>query len=161
MPALELYRNDRHSEDFSRMKSMTKQAISPGAVHSVPEDLRKVLISDPVARAKWEDITPLARNEWICWVISVKKPETRRRHIERVRAELKEGIRRPCCWPAVLTAEIRTAHLYSTSSSLPRSSSSLSIPKSRASAHETGSLSDQRTQRYTCSLGNTTGNVCQ
>src|SRR5690348_7962841 len=53
----------------------------------------------PAARAKWEDITPLARNEWICWVISVKKPETRRQHIERVRTELKEGMRRPCCWP--------------------------------------------------------------
>jgi hypothetical protein len=82
-----------------RMKSMNKKALSPGAVHSVPADLRKVLISDPVARAKWEDITPLARNEWVCWVISVKKPETRRQHIERVRTELKEGMRRPCCWP--------------------------------------------------------------
>jgi len=55
------------------MKSITKKAISPGAVHSVPADLRKILISDPAARAKWEDITPLARNEWICWVISVQK----------------------------------------------------------------------------------------
>lgn len=82
-----------------RMKFMTKKAISAGAVHGVPVDLRKVLISDPAARAKWEDITPLARNEWICWVISVKKPETRRQHIERVRTELKEGMRRPCCWP--------------------------------------------------------------
>ena len=81
------------------MKSMTKKTISPGAVHSVPADLRKVLISDAAARAKWEDITPLARNEWICWVISVKKPETRRQHIERVRTELREGMRRPCCWP--------------------------------------------------------------
>jgi len=81
------------------MKSMSKKAISPGVVHSVPADLRKVLISDATARAKWEDITPLARNEWICWVLSVKKPETRRQHIERVRTELKEGMRRPCCWP--------------------------------------------------------------
>jgi len=82
-----------------RSKSLTKKAISSGTVHSVRADLRKVLTSDPAARAKWEDITPLARNEWICWVISVKKPETRRQHIERVRTELKEGIRRPCCWP--------------------------------------------------------------
>jgi uncharacterized protein YdeI (YjbR/CyaY-like superfamily) len=78
---------------------MTKKAISDGAVHSVPADLRKVLIADPEARAAWEDITQLARNEWICCVISVKKAETRRQHIERVRTELKEGIRRPCCWP--------------------------------------------------------------
>jgi uncharacterized protein YdeI (YjbR/CyaY-like superfamily) len=78
---------------------MIRKAISSGAVHDLPADLRKVLIADPDALAKWEDITPLARNEWICWVISVKKPETRRQHIERVRSELKEGMRRPCCWP--------------------------------------------------------------
>jgi uncharacterized protein YdeI (YjbR/CyaY-like superfamily) len=76
------------------MNSMGKKTISPGAVHTVPADLRKVLISDSAARAKWEDITPLARNEWICWVVSAKKSETRRQHIERVRTELKEGMRR-------------------------------------------------------------------
>lgn len=80
-------------------ESMATKRLSSGAVHSVPADLRKALISDPEAREKWEDITPLARNEWICWVISVKKPETRRQHVERVRSELKEGMRRPCCWP--------------------------------------------------------------
>ena len=52
-----------------------------------------------IALAAWEDITPLARNEWICWTISVKKEETRRQHVERVCSELKEGMRRPCCWP--------------------------------------------------------------
>jgi Bacteriocin-protection, YdeI or OmpD-Associated len=120
---------------------MTKKAISPGAVHSVPADLRKILISDPAARAKWEDITPLARNEWICWVISVKKPETRRQHIERVRTELKEGMRRPCC-QAVLTAEIRDGVLVFDIIFRPlqRTGSSLSIPKSRTSAQEAGAL---------------------
>ncbi len=67
-------------------------------MHRVPADLQKIFTSDPAAREAWEDITPLARNEWICWVESVKKPETRRIHIERTRAELKEGMRRPCCW---------------------------------------------------------------
>ena len=72
--------------------------ISTGVVHQVPTDLRGALTSDPKALAIWEDLTPLARNEWICWVISVKKPETRKQHIERVNTELKEGMRRPCCW---------------------------------------------------------------
>src|ERR1043165_4487450 len=72
--------------------------LSTGVVHTVPADLRKALVSDPAARKKWEDITPLARNEWTCWTISVKKPETRRQHVERVCMELKEGMRRPCCW---------------------------------------------------------------
>ncbi len=78
---------------------MIKQEVATGIMHDVPMDLRKVLASDPAARAAWEDITPLARNEWICWIISMKKPETRKNHIERARTELKEGKRRPCCWP--------------------------------------------------------------
>jgi len=77
---------------------MAQQNIATGVVHEVPADLRKVLTSDPAALAKWNGLTPLARNEWICWTISVKKPETRREHVERVRTELKEGMRRPCCW---------------------------------------------------------------
>jgi uncharacterized protein YdeI (YjbR/CyaY-like superfamily) len=73
--------------------------LSTGVVHSIPADLREALVADQAARAKWENITPLARNEWICWTISVKKPETRKEHVERVCSQLKEGSRRPCCWP--------------------------------------------------------------
>ena len=78
---------------------MAKKRIATGAVHKVPADLRKALTSDPDALAKWNDLTPLARIEWICWTTSVKKPETRRGHIGRVCSELKEGKLRPCCWP--------------------------------------------------------------
>ncbi|MDE2099427.1 MAG: YdeI/OmpD-associated family protein [Patescibacteria group bacterium] len=78
---------------------MASKKISAGVVHELPPDLRKALMSDPAVLRKWEGITPLARNEWICWTTSVKKPETRKQHIDRVRSELKEGIRRPCCWP--------------------------------------------------------------
>ncbi|OGZ65568.1 MAG: hypothetical protein A3C50_02855 [Candidatus Staskawiczbacteria bacterium RIFCSPHIGHO2_02_FULL_43_16] len=77
---------------------MRKKGIAIGTVHALPEDLRKALTSSLVALTKWEDITPLARNEWICWVVSVKKLETRKNHIERARTELVEGKRRPCCW---------------------------------------------------------------
>jgi Bacteriocin-protection, YdeI or OmpD-Associated len=77
---------------------MTKNDISGGVVHELPEDLRTALAADAEALAAWEDLTPLARNEWICWAISGKKPETRQQHVERVRTELKEGMRRPCCW---------------------------------------------------------------
>src|SRR5262245_62283271 len=77
---------------------MKKMRISSGVVHSVPADLRSALTSDPKALAAWESLTPLARNEWICWVISTKRPETRSQHVDRVRADLTEGKRRPCCW---------------------------------------------------------------
>jgi len=76
----------------------TKQNISGGVVHELPTDLRKALTADAQALAAWEDITPLARNEWICWTISVKQQKTRDQHVQRVISELKEGIRRPCCW---------------------------------------------------------------
>ncbi len=74
------------------------KAISNGTVHKMPDDLKKALVSKPKALSAWEDITPLARNEWICWVESVKREETRTEHIKRVVAELLEGKRRPCCW---------------------------------------------------------------
>jgi hypothetical protein len=72
--------------------------LSPGALHPIPADLRKSLLASRAAVEAWEDITPLARNEWICWVEFVKKPETRKDHVKRTVSELREGIRRPCCW---------------------------------------------------------------
>lgn len=67
-------------------------------MHKVPEDLQEALASDSKALSLWEGLTPLARNEWICWTILVKKEETRKDHVRRVVSELKEGMRRPCCW---------------------------------------------------------------
>lgn len=77
---------------------MSTKEISDGTVHKIPADLKKALISAPAALSAWENITPLARNEWICWTITVKKQETRSEHVKRTINELKEGIRRPCCW---------------------------------------------------------------
>lgn len=72
--------------------------ISGGVVHTLPADLRAALAADAKAIELWESLTPLARNEWICWVTFVKKTETRNDHVRRVVSELKEGMRRPCCW---------------------------------------------------------------
>jgi len=73
---------------------MTKKEVT----HIIPADLRKAINSDIEARKTWEDITPLARNEFICWVISGKKAETRTIRIEKALSKLKSGMRRPCCW---------------------------------------------------------------
>jgi len=72
--------------------------ISGGVVHTVPTDLRDALIASPKALAIWESLTPLSRNEWICWVTFVKREETRKEHVKRTVSELLEGMRRPCCW---------------------------------------------------------------
>src|SRR5438874_1970328 len=77
---------------------MRSQAISGGVAHTVPMDLRRVLMANPKVLAAWEDLTPLARNEWLCWVLWPKKAATRSQHIQRVQSELLEGKRRPCCW---------------------------------------------------------------
>jgi uncharacterized protein YdeI (YjbR/CyaY-like superfamily) len=78
---------------------MTKKNIPGGVVHDLPADLRKALLSEPEALEVWQDITPLARNEWICWIETAKKAETRQKRIEWGCSSLKEGKRRPCCWP--------------------------------------------------------------
>jgi len=73
--------------------------ISAGVVHELPDDVKDVLISALDVRTVWEDITPLARNEWICWITSAKKSETRNKRIARMCEDLINGKRRPCCWP--------------------------------------------------------------
>lgn len=77
---------------------MKSVKITGGVVHELPTDLRQALLADESALERWEDLTPLARNEWICWTISNKRPETRQNHVERTIQELLEGVRRPCCW---------------------------------------------------------------
>lgn len=72
--------------------------ISSGTVHKLPPDLHKALSSAAKALAAWEDITPLARNEFICWVEEAKQIETRERRIKRTVEDLSKGKRRPCCW---------------------------------------------------------------
>ena len=77
---------------------MATKTITGGVVHEIPKDLREALLADQSALERWEDLTPLARNEWICWNITVKQPKTRENHIKRTITELKQGKRRPCCW---------------------------------------------------------------
>ena len=76
-----------------------RKAIPAGVVHEMPKDLRALLVSNSEALAAWADLTPLARNEWICWILSAKKQDTRDRKIERIERDLMSGKRRPCCWP--------------------------------------------------------------
>jgi uncharacterized protein YdeI (YjbR/CyaY-like superfamily) len=75
------------------------EKIASGVVHTIPKDLRAVLMRTPRLRELWNGLTPLARNEWICYVTFVKKAETREKHLSRLESDLTEGKRRPCCWP--------------------------------------------------------------
>ncbi len=67
-------------------------------IHTIPKDLEKSIHLSTVTEKAWEDISPLARNEWICWIESAKKSETRAVRIDRAFQNLKAGKRRPCCW---------------------------------------------------------------
>lgn len=67
-----------------------------------PADLRKALDAHPKAKAVWEDITDLARTEWIFWVVSGKKAETRQIRIEKSISKLSGGMRRPCCFAGIM-----------------------------------------------------------
>lgn len=72
--------------------------ITSGTVHKLPTDFKKALEGNPKALATWQDTTPLARNEWICWITSGKKEETRNTRIKKGISKLSGGMRRPCCW---------------------------------------------------------------
>ena len=91
---------------------MIKHEIASGVVHEVPKDLHDALIADESLLERWNDLTPLARNEWICWTITCKKPETRQNHINRIKTELIAGKRRPCCWPGCIHRSDRVVKTY-------------------------------------------------
>jgi uncharacterized protein YdeI (YjbR/CyaY-like superfamily) len=78
---------------------MEKKRIAEGILHRLPDDLRKALKAKSAILDRWNKLTPIQRNEWICWVTIVKKEETRAEHIRRMIEELSEGKRQPCCWP--------------------------------------------------------------
>lgn len=80
---------------------MKKMNPKPTGEESEPTDLRKALAADPVAKAKWSDLTPIARRDFVSWIDSAKQPETRRRRIERAGSMLAAGKRRPCCYSIV------------------------------------------------------------
>ena len=67
----------------------------------VPADLRKVLSAASQTRAQWNDLTPLARQDFIMWINSAKQRETRKRRLESVPSKLASGKRRPCCFAIV------------------------------------------------------------
>lgn len=99
-------------EKFAKEHKTIKKKVASGVAHKVPEDLRKALAADSKALRLWESLTPLARNEWICWTISVKKEETRKKHVDRVAKELKEGMPRPCCWIGCMHRRDKTISPY-------------------------------------------------
>lgn len=73
--------------------------IPAGTVHNkMPADWQKALLAHKQVLDLWYDITPLARNEWICWVTEAKKQETRSRRIKVGISKMTGGMRRPCCW---------------------------------------------------------------
>jgi len=75
--------------------------ISPAAKQpepALPADLRRALAAAPAARSVWKDITPIARRDWIHWITSAKKAETRARRIDSACDMLGSGKRRACCF---------------------------------------------------------------
>jgi hypothetical protein len=74
------------------------EAFLHGTVHEAAEDLRRAIEGDGALFALWQKLTPLGRNEFICWVEDAKQAKTRERRIQRTGEELLEGKKRPCCW---------------------------------------------------------------
>ena len=90
----------RKTPKYTRIQyyCMVKKEKKSEAVHTLPSDFRAAINADFKAKNLWADITPLARNEWICWVTSAKQVETRVRRISVGLDKMRKGMRRPCCW---------------------------------------------------------------
>jgi len=86
------------SRGISNEITMPKKEQTTNLPHKLPADFSRAINSDPKVKKLWKEITPLARNEWICWVISVKQEATREKHIAVGLSKMRGGMRRPCCW---------------------------------------------------------------
>lgn len=75
-----------------------KDGFLHGTVHQAPDDLQAAIRSDPAVLTLWQTLTPLGRNEFICWIEDAKQAATRARRIARSCEEMLEGKKRPCCW---------------------------------------------------------------
>lgn len=69
-----------------------------GTVHDAPEDLQAAVQASADLSSRWQALTPLGRNEFICWVTDAKQPATRQRRLQRMCEEVLAGKKRPCCW---------------------------------------------------------------
>ena len=78
---------------------MPKIEIADGIFHETPDHIKEALGGDVEILARWNKLTPIQRNEWICWITIPKKQETRDAHLQRMLEDLAKGKRQPCCWP--------------------------------------------------------------
>ncbi len=85
---------------------VTKEWISP----EVPPDMMHALVKDKKIHELWNDITPMARWDWVRWVRAVKTPETRQKHVEIMISKLSKGMRRPCCFNRNLCSDPTVSH---------------------------------------------------
>lgn len=123
-----------------KIKNMKKDEPEPKA----PADLRKVFAAAPEAKVQWNDLTPLARQDFIMWIDSAKQPETRKRRIESVPSRLASGKRRPCCFAIV------PMDLHKTLAGLPKAKaqwSKLTSLERRDFARWVDSAKDSETRR--------------
>ena len=72
---------------------------NPDFRHRTPPEIKAMLDGDEALADKWQALTPLARNEWICWTVSAKQEATREKRRQRLHEEVLDGKKRPCCWP--------------------------------------------------------------
>lgn len=79
-----------------------KPKLSGGLVHELPKDLAIALSNADTATELWQRLTPIARNEFICWLEDAKREQTRTKRIVIALEQLLEGKKRPCCWPGCI-----------------------------------------------------------
>ena len=103
------------------MNRMNPKPVGEESEPKVPTDLRQALAAAPMAKAKWSDLTPIARRDFISWIDSAKQLETRKRRIDKACSMLVAGKRRPCCYSIV------SFNLYTALAATPRAKAQWSV----------------------------------
>lgn len=86
--------------------------IKGGSVHEITSELKTLLESQEDLIQIWNNLTPLSRNEWICWIITAKKSETRLKRLRKLKEDLINNKKRPCCWPGCPHHNPKTARWF-------------------------------------------------
>ena len=93
---------------MSKINAMNPEPVGEESEPRLPTDFDDALAAVPLAKSRWEKLTPIARRDFLSWMNSAKQLPTRRRRIEKACSMLAAGKRRPCCY-SIVSFDLYTA----------------------------------------------------
>lgn len=80
-------------------REMSEEIKRESAYHEITKEIQDLLNHNTKLLELWNSLTPIQRNEWICYTIMPKKQETKDKRLKRLQEDMLKGKKIPCCWP--------------------------------------------------------------